>query len=91
MYLEATLGPIGAKGHISLDTLIRTDPKVHFIASISGGFELTVEGEDVASINVDVLLEGPGHWHARAHASVSLLFFTVSGTIDLNWGTDLTR
>jgi hypothetical protein len=88
MYIEAKLGPIGAKGHVSLDTLIRTEPKVHFSASISGEFHLTVEGEDIATLNVDVLLEGPGRWHARAHASISLFFFSVSGTLDLAWGTD---
>ncbi len=42
-------------------------------------------------MNVDVLLEGPGRWHARAHASISLLFFSVSGTLDLEWGTDTCR
>jgi hypothetical protein len=89
MYVEAKLGPLGAKGHVSLDTLIRTDPKVHFTASISGDFQLTVGGDEVASMNVDVLLEGPGHWHARAHASISLLFFSISGTLDLEWGSDV--
>ena len=88
MYMEAKLGPIGAKGHVSLDTLIRTEPKLHFIATISGEFQLTVGGEDIATMNVDVLLEGPGHWHARAHASIGLFFFSVSGTLDLEWGTD---
>jgi hypothetical protein len=88
MYVEAKLGPLGAKGHISLDTLIYTEPKVHFIASISGEFQLTVGGEELASMNVDVLLEGPGRWHARAHASISFFFFSISGTLDLEWGTD---
>jgi hypothetical protein len=88
VYLEASLGPIGAQGHISLDVLIRTDPKLFFSVVASGGFELTIDGEDVASISLDVLLEGPGQWHARAHASVTVLCVTVSGTIDLNWGSD---
>jgi hypothetical protein len=88
MYMEAKLGPIGAKGHVSLDTLIRTEPKLHFIATIAGEFDLTVEGEEIATLNVDVLLEGPGRWHARAHASISILFFSVSGTLELEWGTD---
>jgi hypothetical protein len=88
MYVEATLGPIGAKGHVSLDTLIRTEPKVHFIATISGEFQLTVGGEEIATLNVDVLLEGPGRWHARATASISLFFFSISGTLDLEWGAD---
>jgi len=88
MYLEAKLGPIDAKGHVSLDTLIRTEPKLHFIATISGEFDLAVGGEEIATLNVDVLLEGPGRWHARAHASIDLFFFSVSGTLDLEWGTD---
>jgi hypothetical protein len=88
MYIEATLGPLGAKGHVSLDTLIHTEPQVHFTASISGEFQLTVGGDEIASMNVDVLLEGPGRWHARAQASISLFFFSISGTLDLEWGTD---
>ena len=88
MYIEAKLGPIGAKGHVSLDTLIHTDPSVHFTATISGEFQLTVGGDEIATMNVDVLLEGPGHWHARAQASISLFFFSISGTLDLEWGSD---
>jgi len=88
MYVEAKLGPIGAKGHVSLDTLIHTSPTLHFTATISGEFQLTVSGEEIASMNVDVLLEGPGHWHARAQASISLFFFSISGTLELAWGTD---
>lgn len=88
MYVEAKLGPLGAKGHVSLDTLIHTEPKVHFTASISGEFQLTAGGEELASMNVDVLLEGPDRWHARAHASISLFFFSISGTLDLEWGIE---
>jgi len=88
MYVEATLGPLGATGHISLDTLIHTEPKVHFTATISSDFQLTVGGEELASMSVDLLLEGQGHWHARAHASISLFFFSISGTLDIEWGTD---
>ncbi len=88
LYVQAKLGPIGAKGHVSLDTLIVTAPTVHFTATISGEFQLTVGGDEIASMNVDVLLEGPGHWHARAQASISLFFFSISGTLELAWGSD---
>jgi hypothetical protein len=90
IYMEASLGPIGAKGHLSLDALIRTEPKLYFSISISGEFQLTVGGDDICSISIDVLLEGPGLWHAHAHASIDILFFSISGTIDLSWGTDST-
>jgi len=88
VYMEATLGPIGAKGHLSLDTLIHTEPTLHFSISISGQFQLIVADDDICSINIDVLLEGPGHWHAHAHASIDMFFFSISGTLDLGWGTD---
>ena len=88
MFLEAKLGPLGAKGHLSLDTLIRTEPRTHFTATISGALELTVGTEELATLDVDVLLEGPGHWHAVAHASISFFLFSISGTLDLAWGTD---
>jgi len=90
IYMEASLGPIGAKGHLSLDALIRTEPKLYFSISISGEFQLTVGGDDICSISIDVLLEGPGLWHAHGHASIDILFFSISGTIDLSWGTDET-
>ncbi len=88
MFLEAKLGPLSAKGHLSLDTLIRTEPRTHFTATISGALELTMGNEDLATLDVDVLLEGPGHWHAVAHASISFFLFSISGTLDLAWGTD---
>jgi len=88
LYLEAKLGPIGAKGHVNLDVIIQTEPRLYFVATISGEFQLIVAGEELASINIKVLLEGPGRWHARAHASISILFFSVSGTLELEWGTE---
>lgn len=86
--VEAKLGPIGARGSLTLDVLIHTEPHLAFIAELTGGFALTFAGEEIASVHLDVLLEGPGRWHARAHASIELLFIEVSGTINLAWGHD---
>jgi hypothetical protein len=88
VHMEAELGPIGAKGFLTLDVLIHTEPHLLFLAELTGGFALTFSGEEVASIHLDVLLEGPGRWHAHAHASIELLFIEVSGTIELAWGED---
>ncbi len=82
----ADLGPIGVRGSLTLDVLIRTSPTLRFTAQLSGRFRLTFEGEDLISASIDVLLEGPGRWHARAHAEISFLFFSVSGTLELSWG-----
>jgi hypothetical protein len=88
LFVSAELGPIGARGNLGLDVLFQTEPKFHFIAEISGSFALTVFGEEICGIDLDILLEGPGRWHARAHASIRLLFIKVSGTLDLAWGED---
>ena len=82
----ADLGPIGVSGGLSLDVLIRTQPSLAFTAQMHGSFRLSFEGEDILSAKLDVLLEGPGRWHARAHAEIGFLFFSVSGTLELSWG-----
>lgn len=82
----ADLGPIGVRGGLSLDVLIRTQPSLAFTAQMHGSFRLSFEGSDILSARLDVLLEGPGRWHARAHAEISFLCFSVSGTLELSWG-----
>ncbi len=87
VFMQAELGPIGARGHLGLDVLFQTEPTFHFTAEISGSFALTVSGEEICGLDIDVLLEGPGRWHAHAHASIHILFIKVSGTLELAWGT----
>ncbi len=88
LFMDAELGPLGAHGHIGLDVLIKTEPRFSFLIEISGQFRLTFDGEDIISIDLDVLLEGPGYWHARAHARIHFLFITISGTLELSWGEE---
>ncbi|HET9020952.1 MAG TPA: DUF6603 domain-containing protein [Ornithinibacter sp.] len=86
LFVVADLGPIAVRGHLGLDVLIRTQPTLSFVAEMRGQFRLSVGGEDILTADLSVLLEGPGRWHARAHASISFLFFSVSGTLELSWG-----
>jgi hypothetical protein len=86
LYVTAKIGPFGARGALTADVLIHTEPTFSFTAEITGDFALTFEGHDLLGVRVAVLLEGPGHWHARAHVSVGFLFFSVSGTLDTEWG-----
>jgi hypothetical protein len=88
LFMTAELGPIGARGNLGLDVLFQTEPHFHFIAEISGSFSLTVFDEEICGMDIDVLLEGPGRWHAHAHASIRLLFIKVSGTLELSWGEE---
>ncbi len=82
----AELGPIDIRGGLTLDVLIRTQPRLAFTAELRGSFRLSFEGADILSAKLEVLLEGPGRWRARARAKISFLFFSVSGTLELSWG-----
>lgn len=84
--ITATLGPFGARGALTADVLIHTEPRFSFLAELTGDFALTYDGDDLLGVHISVLLEGPGHWHARAHVSIDILFFSVSGTLDIEWG-----
>jgi hypothetical protein len=86
LHVTAKIGPFGARGAVTADVLIHTEPTFSFTAEVTGDFALTFEGHDILGVRVAVLLEGPGHWHARAHVSVDFLFFSVSGTLDTEWG-----
>lgn len=88
LFLKAKLGPISADGALSLDVLIETAPRFHFVAELNGNFHLKVGGTQLCGAHLDVLLEGPGRWHAHASATISILFLDVSGTLDLAWGED---
>ncbi len=63
-FVKAELGPFGARGNIGFDVIIYTEPRFRFSAEITGEFALTLFGEDLMSAKLELLLEGPGLWHA---------------------------
>jgi hypothetical protein len=86
--LHAAAGPLSLEGWLGLDVLIAWLPRFHFSAEVYAGVSLSFHGEPVLELSIDVLLEGPGPWHVKGHASLHLLFFTVSLPIDASWGED---
>ena len=52
------------------------------------GLELRVSGRSIAGVSVDLLLEGPGPWHAKGEASLHILFFTIHAGFEVTWGED---
>jgi hypothetical protein len=86
--LHAAAGPLALDGWLGLDVLIQWLPHFRFSAEISAGLSLSYDGSPVLEVSIDVLLEGPGPWHVKGYASLTLLFFTVSLPIDASWGDD---
>lgn len=86
--LDIDAGVASLHGWLDFDTLFQWDPKFFFSIQIDVGLELRVGGSSWAGISVDLLLEGPGPWHAKGNASLHLFFFTIHAGFDRTWGED---
>jgi hypothetical protein len=84
--LDIDAGVASIHGWLDFDALIQWDPVVHFSIHMDIGLELRVGGHSIAGVSVDLLLEGPGPWHAKGDASLHLLFFTVHAGFEVTWG-----
>jgi hypothetical protein len=84
--LAAQVAKCGIRGHLSLDVLLQFEP-LHFVVDVSIAVALTVFGEDLVGVSLDVRLEGPAKWHARGRGSIDLFLFSVSFNFDEEWGS----
>jgi hypothetical protein len=84
--LDIEAGPASIHGWLDFDALVQWEPRFHFSIHFDIGLELRVFGETMAGISVDLLLEGPGPWHAKGNATIHLLFFTVHAGFEATWG-----
>lgn len=74
-------------GFLGYDLLVQFDP-FHFIADIYAGLALRAGDDVIAGIDVSCELSGPTPWHAKGHASLKILFFSISIGFDETWGDD---
>jgi hypothetical protein len=72
-------------GYLGFDVLIIYSP-FSFEFDFSAGFEVSFEGVSLLGLNVDGTFSGPRPWHLHGDASIHILFFTVSASLDLTWG-----
>ncbi len=84
--LDIDAGPASVHGWVDLDALIQRTPRFWFSVHIDIGLELRIGGRCISGINVDLLLEGPGPWHAKGSASISFVFFTLHARFETTWG-----
>jgi hypothetical protein len=84
--LDISAGPASIHGWVDFDALIQWEPTFRFSIHMDIGLELKVGGHSIAGVSVDLLLEGPGPWHAKGRASLHILFFTVHAGFECTWG-----
>jgi hypothetical protein len=84
--LDIEVGPFSVHGHLGFDALVQWEPKFRFSVQISVALELRFEGDCLAGIHADVLLEGPGPWHVKGRAGITIIFWEISVPFDVTWG-----
>jgi hypothetical protein len=72
-------------GYLGFDVLIIFSP-FSFEFDFSAGFDVSFEGVSLLGLTVDGTFAGPRPWHLHGDASIHILFFTVSASLDLTWG-----
>jgi hypothetical protein len=72
-------------GYLGYDVLIVVSP-FSFEFDFSAGFDVKFEGTTLCGLHVDGLFSGPRPWHLHGDASIDILFFSVSVSLDLTWG-----
>ena len=69
-------------GFIGFDALFIFSP-FSFEIDFSAGFDISYDGQSLAGIKLDASLSGPTPWHLHGDATLNILFFSVSASIDL--------
>ncbi len=72
-------------GFVSFDALFHFAP-FSFIADLSANVALRAGGTVLMSIGLKLSLSGPSPWHVWGSAEFSILFFSVSISIDMTFG-----
>jgi hypothetical protein len=81
----ASAGGFTIQGYLGFDVLIVISP-FSFEFDFTASFDVSYDGANLLGLNVDGLIQGPTPWHFHGDASISILFFTVSASVDLTWG-----
>ena len=85
--LFAAAGGFSVHGYIGFDALFIFSP-FSFDVDFSAGVDVKYDGATLLGIHLDAELSGPNPWHVHGSASIEILFFSVSASVDLTWGDD---
>ena len=86
--LLAKAGSFSVYGFLSFDVLFQFNP-FYFIAEISAKLALRAGSSEIASISLDLTLEGPTPWHAKGTAKLKICWFlTIKVHFDKTFGEE---
>jgi hypothetical protein len=84
--LTAGTGSFNVYGWIGFDALLTFTP-FSFDVDFTAGLALRSGTSTLMGISVDGELSGPTPWHIKGDAHISILFFSISVSVDVTWGS----
>lgn len=85
--LKAHGGNFEIKAHLGFDALFELHP-FHFDIDIKATADVSWRGHHLIGLDLTFNLTGPHPYHAKGHASFSILWWDVSVGFDHTWGDD---
>lgn len=85
--LKAKLGPVSIEGSLGFDTLVDTETD-RFVAQVRFGVALKFKGRSLTGVKVEMVLTGPGEWHAVGAGRFEILWWDVDFDFDERWGDE---
>src|SRR5262245_39772448 len=75
--VSARAGGFSAEALLSFDGIVERHP-FHFAVDIQGRAAIRYDGSTLASVGLDLHVEGPHPWRVKGKATLSLFFFSVT-------------
>jgi hypothetical protein len=73
------------QGYLGFDLLVIYSP-FSFEFDFDASFSISFEGHDLASLSVSGSFSGPRPWNFNGSASISILWWSVSASLNITWG-----
>lgn len=86
--VTAKIGPVSLSGSLGYDAILYLEPRFFFEVDLRAGVAIKYKGHNLASVQLEFHLEGPGRWRAKGKASFSILFWDVGVHFDEAWGDE---
>jgi hypothetical protein len=84
-------GDFSVHGYLGFDVLIViSPPSISFEFDFAASLDVSYKGHSLAGLSVTGVFTGTSPWHIHGEATIHILCFSVSGSVDATWGQSIT-